>query len=318
MKGTAIDIAADWLNKGEVVAIPTETVYGLAANMYCLPAVERIFEVKNRPRTNPLIAHIADFSQVESLARDIPDLAFHLAEHFWPGPLTLVLPAAPTVPELVTAAQPTVAIRMPAHPVTNALLRKLSFPLVAPSANKYNYISPVSAAAVEEMIGTEIPYILDGGDCKVGIESTIICCSDTGITLLREGSITEEEIRAVAGEDVSITRGSAIRHPGKNLRHYSPRTPMRTASTAAELQSLLLKPQRIAILSYSDDFAQLPAQRHIRLPMDPAFREAATGLYAALYALDKENHDLIIAELYPETGIGRALNERLRKAAASG
>ena len=178
MIGASVETAAKWLLEGEVVGIPTETVYGLAACIYHPDAVQRIFAVKNRPVSNPLILHIASIDDLIPLVSEMPPQALQLAEACWPGPLTMIFPRSERVGDMITGGQPTVAIRIPAHPLTLDLLKTVKEPLAAPSANKYYYISPVTAAAVEEMLGSEIPYILDGGPCEKGIESTIVAFRD--------------------------------------------------------------------------------------------------------------------------------------------
>ncbi len=187
MKGTDIQLAAEYLLRGELVAIPTETVYGLAANALDERAVARVFEVKNRPLHNPLIIHVADVDQINRYTTDVPPAAQKLLSRFAPGPLTLLLPRNSTIPDIVTASSPLVAVRIPAHPMTRELLRRTGIPLAAPSANPFGYISPTTAGHVEKMLRDKIPYILDGGPCEAGIESTIIGFPAGVPTIYREG-----------------------------------------------------------------------------------------------------------------------------------
>lgn len=315
MPGSDIGTAARWLQQGEVVAIPTETVYGLAASMYSRSGIEKIFKVKNRPLSNPLIVHIASIDQLAGLVQDIPEIACQLAVACWPGPLTMVLPKTNQVDPLITAGQSAVAVRVPAHPVTLSLLQDLGFPLVAPSANKYNYISPVTAVAVEEMLGEEIPYILDGGPCTVGIESTIVAFDgNDSVRILRRGGITEEQIAKVTGRPVTQF-SEGILHPGKSQKHYSPSTPLFILREWTDLSVIPDELSSVALMMFSDRFEQAPVSRKVKLSVSGDLSEACSRMYNTLYELDKEGHDLILAETFPDEGLGRSLNERLYKAA---
>lgn len=309
-----IKVAAEWLNKHEVVAIPTETVYGLAANIYDLIAVQKIYRVKNRPLNNPLIVHVADINQAINLVQSFPDAAVRLGKKFWPGPLTMVLSKRKTVPDLVTGSQDTVAIRVPDHPLTLALLEETGYPLAAPSANPFNYISPVTAKQVDEMLGDKIPYILDGGRCGKGIESTIIGFEENRVKLLREGAISREEIEETIGESLLSNLKKEVAHPGMFMKHYSPRT--RVLLTDNINEAIKKYPgNKIALLLFSSRCSLVNADQQVVLSPSGNLDEAARNLYDALHRLDASSYDIIIAERIPDIGIGRAINDRLNKAA---
>lgn len=313
MTGTSVAIASKYLLQGKVVGIPTETVYGLAASMYQPDAVKRIFDIKNRPVSNPLILHVADLESLEPLVKEIPPQALQLAAALWPGPLTMVFNRSERVPDIITGGQSTVAIRIPAHPLTLELLQTVKQPLAAPSANKYNYISPVTATAVEEMLGEEIPYILDGGPCQKGIESTIVAFRNGELQLLRQGAYTEMELRKVTGKRI-VQEETDIRHPGMYKKHYSPHTPVIVMNEIKEVVNKL-KPMRVALISFFNPYDHITVERKVVLSPKASLEEAAQNLYASLYQLDKESYDMIIAEKLPDTGLGRAMNDRLSRAA---
>jgi len=314
MKGASVKQAAEWLRKGEVVAIPTETVYGLAANAYNVSAIQKIYAVKNRPLSNPLIVHAMNMEQVKSLVSDFSPEAELLAKSFWPGPLTMILPKAAIIPDIVTAGQQTVAVRVPSHPLTLELLSLLEFPLAAPSANKFNYISPVTAEAVSEMLGNDVPYILDGGKCQRGIESTIISFQSGGVKILRQGAVTEEQIEAVFQKPMTEQESSGHLHPGMFKKHYSPRTPLLLMDRNSDFTRLRSQ-KNVAAICFTENFPSVPVKEKIMLSNSGDLEEAAQHLYAVLYELDKGNYDLIIAEKMPYKGLGKAINERLLKAA---
>ncbi|MDH5599641.1 MAG: L-threonylcarbamoyladenylate synthase, partial [Cyclobacteriaceae bacterium] len=224
--GKNIELAASLLQKGEVVAIPTETVYGLAANAFNSKAVAQIFEVKNRPAFDPLIVHIGDRSMLKKIVRKIPVRAEKLMDEFWPGPLTLVLEKDSSVPDIVTSGLPTVGVRMPAHSVSLSLLQSLDFPLAAPSANPFGFVSPTTPEHVSSQLGDKIPYILDGGDCSVGIESTIVGFEGDDVIVYRLGGLSVEEIEAVTGKVEIRISSSSPKAPGMLIKHYSPGKPL--------------------------------------------------------------------------------------------
>ena len=317
-----LGLLARALKRGELVAIPTETVYGLAANALDPRACRSIFRAKGRPTADPLIVHVHDWSQLEALA--LPnDAARRLAEVFWPGPLTMVLPKRDVVPDIVTSGLPSVAIRMPAHRLFRRLLKRCGLPLAAPSANPFGYVSPTSAAHVAAGLGGRIDHILDGGACRIGLESTIVDLRDPRHPrILRPGAVTREQIAAVLGRPVAAKRsrtGGAVPQvaPGLLKRHYSPRTPVVLhdriserawrRSTADEAWLLAGKPaggRTPDNVFWLDARGQLPA--------------AARRLFACLRELDACGFRRIHAELVRGTGIADAINDRLRRAAARG
>jgi L-threonylcarbamoyladenylate synthase len=292
------------LAAGEPVALPTETVYGLAADALSPNACAKIFEAKNRPLNDPLIVHIPSIDWLPRLTSPTPT-ALQLAEKFWPGPLTMVLPRQPIVPDIVTAGQETVAIRMSAHPLFQEVATAFGKPLAAPSANRFGRISPTSAAHVLAELNGRIPFILDGGPCAHGIESTIVHVSEEGLRILREGPITREDLRAFAPLlDDSI----AVSAPGGLKSHYAPRTPLVLEKNPTP------RSKKTGLLAFSaprEGFAQTEI-----LSATSDLREAAANLYGAMRRLDEAGLDLIVAEELPESGIGAAIMERLRKAAA--
>jgi len=310
---TDIAFCQQLLKDNQLVAIPTETVYGLAANAFDEVAVSKIFEMKGRPLFNPLIVHIHDIAQLQELATDIPDKAMQLAKEFWPGALTLILPKRDTVPAIITGGKPTVGVRMPNHKLTLELLKGLPFPLAAPSANPFTKVSPTSAQHVAHYFGDRIPAILDGGPCEVGLESTIVGFEGENSIVYRKGGISIEAIEAVAGKVTLITENeTAPQAPGMLLKHYSPRTPLIISNdiqTSIEINTH----KRIGILSfYSDAF--LGAEIIKVLSPTRNLEEAAKTLFATLHELDTLNLDLIIAERFPEEGLGSSINDRLFRA----
>ena len=321
--GTDVELAADILRHGGLVAFATETVYGLGANALDAGALARVFEVKNRPRFDPIIAHVPDAARLESLVTTVPPKARQAASRFWPGPLTLVLPKRTSVPDLLTAGLPNVGARVPDHPLALELLRRVDFPIAAPSANPFGRISPTTAEHVIEQLGDQIDYVLDGGPCRVGLESTVIQISDDTPLLLRPGGLPVEEIEAVIGPVAvpAVSSGDADAPqpaPGMLARHYAPRTPLVVASAneaplpAAQIGILICGPF---------DASSLPPETRSRIAavenLSPGkdLREAAAGFFAALRRLDDLGLDAIVAAPFPEVGLGRALNDRLRRAA---
>ena len=308
--------AAALLRAGRLVAIPTETVYGLAANIFDEAAVRSIFRVKQRPLFNPLIVHLSAADRVETVARRVPPTAQRLAAAFWPGPLTLVLKKQPTVPDLITAGKNTVAVRVPDHPRTLELLAQLPFPLAAPSANPFNRISPTRAAHVADYFGDEIPLILDGGECPRGIESTILGFEDETPVLYRLGSLALEDIEAVAGP--VLVRNQAAQTPdapGMLKKHYAPRTETRLLDGLAELPPTYA-PERTGVICFTDapSTTSFAAVRILSERGD--YREAAARLYDTLHELDRLGLDLIVALRFPDRDLGRTINDRLERAAS--
>ncbi len=311
-----IDIAADFLRKDDVVAIPTETVYGLAGNAYSEKAIKRIFEVKNRPFFNPLIVHIKAIDELTQIATNIPSAAYKLADAFWPGPLTLVLDKQPSIPELVTGGKKTVAVRIPSHPVALELLGNLEFPLVAPSANPFNYLSPTSAEHVKSQLGDKIPFVLDGGDCAKGVESTIIGFDGEKPVLYRLGAISMEDIEDVIGHLEVFTKSETSPNaPGMLSKHYSPTTKFcLTENIEQELANN--KGKKIGLLIFQQKIDDDSVAHQEILSDRGSLDEAASNLFSALHKMDKLNLDVILAERFPDKGLGKTINDRLQRAAS--
>lgn len=314
IKGIDISLARQYLEADELVAVPTETVYGLAGNALHSSAVAKIFEAKERPSFDPLIIHVPDAQHLERYVTAIPKQAVQLINHFWPGPLTLVLRKKEIIPDLVTAGLDTVGVRCPDHPLTHQLLRQLDFPLAAPSANPFGYVSPTTAEHVEEQLGSKIPYILDGGPCKVGIESTIIGFENGEPMIYRRGGISNEAIERVIGPVESrLHSTSNPKAPGQLQSHYAPRKPF----LLGDIDQLMatVKGKKFGVLRFKN--AKNQAESEIVLSPSESVAEAAQNLFAALRQLDAMNIDLIIAEKVPDIGIGKAINDRLTRAAAA-
>lgn len=327
---TDVQRAAELLRAGGVVAFPTETVYGLGAVCQNQRAVARVFEVKGRPRIDPLIVHLAEPDDVMLVVQAWPDQAARLARRFWPGPLTLVLPKRDLVPDLVTAGLPTVAVRVPDHAMARALIRQAGAPLVAPSANRFGQVSPTTARHVVDQLDEQIDLVLDGGPCRVGVESTVVQITETGALVLRPGGTTLEELQAEIGPlrqagPLPPESGGAMPAPGLLPRHYAPRTPLVLCPSAVPtrlelerfLQSARPNAHRVGLLSLLpvDGTAQIVAQEVLSPAGD--LREAAANFFAALRRLDSAGLELIVAAPFPDAGLGRALNDRLQRAAKS-
>ena len=332
-----IDHAARLLRAGRLVAFPTETVYGLGANALDAEAVARIYAVKRRPGTSPLIVHVASIEMAQSLVANWPEIADRLARRFWPGPLTLVLPkshvgadaflrlrsgpapaeqssAAPlswTIPSIVTAGLPTVGLRMPAHSIALALIRAAGVPLAAPSANRFTELSPTTADHVRLSLGSDIDYILDGGPCSVGIESTVLSLAGPGPVLLRPGGISRTELEAIAGPVASAQEAQAGAHPspGMHPRHYSPRTPLllvKDGKLPDQGQGIYLQHQH------------LPSRESVEtIQMPAAAADYAAALYEILHQADAGNYDWIAVDLPSNTPEWEAVHDRLRRAASN-
>jgi len=308
----ALELAATVLSGGGIAAIPTETVYGLAADASNGDAVARIFEAKGRPRFNPLIAHVADIEMAQHLAVFDP-LSMLLANAFWPGPLTLVLPRRPGVPvhDLVTAGLDTIALRMP-RGFGNRLIASLGKPLAAPSANSSGRISATTAEAVKQDLGDRIDMIVDGGPTPVGVESTIVRVDEGTIILLRPGGVAADEIERVAGVTVLRKTGQAagVQAPGQLASHYAPRALIRLEARNVRSGEALLAfgAERAAHAERAVAVLNLSARGDLR--------EAATNLFAWMHRLDESGAETIAAEPIPHHGLGEAINDRLRRAAA--
>jgi L-threonylcarbamoyladenylate synthase len=315
MADTGIDTkrAAELLRVGELVAIPTETVYGLAGNALNMDSVTKIFQVKNRPSFDPLIVHISEPPALSNFVKNIPEKAFLLAERYWPGPLTLLLDKKEIVPDLVTSGLNRVAIRCPNHPLTLDLLKKIPFPLAAPSANPFGYVSPTNAAHVNDQLGDKIHYILDGGTCEVGLESTIVGFENDVPVIYRLGGLPVEDVERITGK-VRITSHSSSNPlaPGQLKSHYAPGKKV----IVGVIEELLVQHSHVSygILSFKKDYQ---VKNQYILSRHGSLEEAARNFFTALRMLDKLPMDIILAELVPDEGLGRAINDRLRRAAST-
>jgi L-threonylcarbamoyladenylate synthase len=310
--GTDINLAVRLLEQEELVAIPTETVYGLAGNALSRTSVTKIFSVKNRPQFDPLIVHVPDLNKAKDYVLEIPEAAKKLADKFWPGPLTILLKKKSIIPDLVTSGLDTVGIRCPDHALTRELLKKLSFPLAAPSANPFGYVSPTKPAHVNEQLGTKIQYILDGGVCPVGIESTIVGFENNKPVVFRLGGLSLEAIEAVIGKVTLMTHSTSNpKAPGQLKSHYAPGKKVILGSIEELLKAH--PTDRVGVLSFSRDFK---AKHQIILAPSGKTEEAAQHLFEALRAFDKMDIDCILTEYVPDQGLGRAINDRLKRAAA--
>lgn len=303
------------IRQGGLVAFPTETVYGLGCDALNPEAVARVFEAKQRPHFDPLIVHIADRATLESLTPFVSTRAHRLIDAFWPGPLTLVLPKRADVPDLVTAGLPTVAIRMPAHTVAQALIREAGVPIAAPSANPFGYVSPTCAQHVVEGLGDRVDLILDGGPCPIGVESTIVSMGGAWPEFLRPGTVTLAALRKVIGPVVRTPASRTMVAPGQLPRHYATRTPM-TVLAAPEVRPVLHAHERAGLLAMSapghvdERFCAIEV-----LSASGDLREAARNLFAALRRLDALGLDRLYAVPCEDQGLGLAIMDRLRRCA---
>lgn len=320
VSGKDLVLAAKFLREGHLVAIPTETVYGLAANGLDENAVLDLFKVKNRPQFDPLILHVADLVQAQELIKDVPPLAEKLAEAFWPGPLTLLLEKTARVPDLVTSGLPRVALRVPEHPLTLELLGQLDFPLAAPSANPFSYVSPTTAEHVYKQLGQQVSYIVNGGPCRVGIESTIIGFEEGEPVVYRLGGLRLEEIEEITGKlQINTRQGQSPVAPGMIRNHYAPHCTLSLgdideAVAKAEAEGTL---GSLGILSFTKDWSDSGAAMTLCLSEDGSLDEAAYHIFSALRTLDESGLSLIVAEEVPDIELGRAINDRLRRAASA-
>ena len=311
--GSDIQQAKAFLVQNEVIGIPTETVYGLAGNAFDIEAVTKIFEVKNRPTFDPLIVHTNSFERLSEFVQYIPEKAKLLAQRFMPGPLTMLLPKHSSIPDLVTSGLDTVAVRIPNHPLTLALLAQLDFPLAAPSANPFGYISPTSAQHVANQLGDKIPYILDGGECQVGIESTIVGFENEEVIVYRKGGLAISAIEKIVGKVKVISHSSSNpKAPGMLKSHYSPRKEM-IILVNDNLKNEVQK-DRIGYLAFQKHRVDLPKKNQLILSESGNYRESAKNLFAYMRQLDAMDIDKIYVELLPEEDLGIAINDRLRRA----
>ena len=311
-----LNLLAHHLAAGGIAAVPTETVYGLAGHAQDPAAVAKIFAVKGRPRRNPLIVHVLDWAGVGAIA-EVTDLDRSVGDRFWPGPLTLILKKKPSIPASVTAGLDTVAVRMPSHPLFRALLGRCSFPVAAPSANPSGYISPTRPEHVKSILGASIDYILDGGPCASGVESTIVSLLDPDEPrLLRQGGITQESLEDHMGKSFRLSRNPPAQDPDRGLispglmeRHYSPHTPLRAFRG---VPPKMTEGEAIVFLNS----ASCQEAHHFALSDSGHLREVARNLYDQLYCLDQKGFTTLYLELPEGGGLAAAIRDRLRRASA--
>lgn len=312
----AVDEAAGIVRRGGLVAFPTETVYGLGADAFNAHAVARVFAAKARPSFDPLIVHLAHASELPRVAQARDPRLDRLAERFWPGPLTLVLPRATDIPDIVTSGLETVGVRVPAHPAAHALIRAAATPLAAPSANPFGYVSPTTAGHVAELLGEKVDLVLDGGPCRVGLESTIVSLVAEPPVLLRPGGVPREELEGALGVALALAPASSRPSaPGQMARHYATRTPLSIlpgpAGPVPEARG------RVGLLAFRSRPEGVRGYAAVEvLAPDGELATAAAGLFAALRRLDAMGLDLILAEPCVQAGLGHAIMDRLRRAAA--
>jgi len=306
----SIQIAAKLIKEGKLVAFPTETVYGLGANALDPLAVAKIFEVKERPSFDPLIIHIADINDLKKLTTTTDDRVYKLAEKFWPGALTMVLPKSTLVPDIVTSGLDTVGIRMPANEIALQLIKKSGCPIAAPSANKFGRISPTTVQHVKKQL-PDIDYVIDGGKTDVGVESTIIKLSEKGFRILRNGVITQEDIESIVPLDNNSLNKDTIVAPGMVKSHYSPDKKM----IITENKNLLeINKNKAGLMSFSGK-DEKGYRRVIRVSENNDLKEYAVNMYDAMHSLEEDDEiEIIVVEPVPETGIGLAIMDRLKKA----
>jgi L-threonylcarbamoyladenylate synthase len=312
-----IEKAAALLNAGELVAFPTETVYGLGGDAGNSAAVARIFAAKGRPASHPLIVHVSNLAAARRWASAFPDSALRLAEAFWPGPLTLVVPKADHVLAEVTGGQSTIALRAPAHPVARALLAAVGRGIAAPSANRYGRISPTRADDVREELGDRVAMVLDGGDCEVGLESTIVACLDGQVMVLRPGAVSRRQIADVVGVLTDADVG-APRAPGSGRSHYAPHTPLAIVDGAdlnARIEDALRRGERLAVLTHA--VAPIAPERITWRPLPAELAAYGHDLYATLRDLDRADAARILVESVPVTEAWEVVADRLRRAAGT-
>jgi len=312
--GKSLSKAHDFLLNGDLVAIPTETVYGLAANALDPLAVSKIFEAKNRPSFDPLIIHVGEISDFEKYTKNFPKVLLEIANHFCPGPLTFLVEKSRIVPEITTSGLEKVAIRIPSHPLTLDLLNHLDFPLAAPSANPFGYVSPTTPLHVFEQLGERIPYILDGGPCLVGLESTIIGMEGQKLVVYRKGGLELESLKNIFHGEIIIKNHSSSNPeaPGMLDKHYSPNKRIEILDDKVDLKNV--EKAKTGFLLFNKELKGFDKQ--FVLSSNSDLKEAAFRLFDGLRTLDKLPIEKIYIELVPEVGLGLAINDRLRRAAA--
>jgi len=319
----SINDAAQILKQGGLVAMPTETVYGLAANANDSMAVARIFEAKGRPQFNPLIVHVNDIESVEQFA-EVGSLDLALAQRFWPGSLTMILrrKSNSNLSDLVSAGLSTVAVRIPSHKTARALIKSCGFPLAAPSANKSGSLSPTSPAHVAQSLGDKVDMILAGGSCSIGLESTVVDCTGKTPYILRPGGVTADDISKILGVDIAYDlgdKGGQVKSPGQLLKHYAPSIPVRLNAIDLEQGEALLAFGSIKFMGIrnGDSAQNLPEDMIRNLSKEADLYEAATNLFSMMRDLDQPQNKGIAVMNIPDTGIGVAINDRLNRAADS-
>jgi len=304
--------ASEILRKGELVAIPTETVYGLAANALDPSAVAKIYEAKERPSFNPLIVHVASIKEAKKYVTEFPKIAEQIAEAFWPGSISLLLPKNSIIPDLTTAGLPNVVIRVPNHPLTLELLNRLDFPLAAPSANISNTVSPTTAKHVQLGLGNKLEYILDGGKSTIGLESTILALEQENLVILREGGVSREDILAKTGIRISSSSSENNQSPGNFKKHYSTSKPLYIVqdinryihrNPSGRYSALLFEEKSVLCTSYL-------------LSKSYSMAEIANNLFDFMRRADIDSSDYILIEPIKEIGIGRAIADRIARAAS--
>ncbi|MBI1223501.1 MAG: threonylcarbamoyl-AMP synthase [Bacteroidetes bacterium] len=315
MTGKDVKKAAELLSKGKLVAIPTETVYGLAACIDNNEAILSIFHAKNRPAFDPLIVHIADLNWLDFLVSEIPEKAKRFMEVVWPGPVTLLFRKSDQVSDLVTSGNPTVAIRFPSHPMSLEMLRLLGKPVAAPSANPFGYVSPTEAAHVENQLGEKVSYILDGGPCRVGLESTIVSFVNEPVEVLRLGGMSLETLEKYLGEKpvLKISTHSNPQAPGQLDKHYATSASLILSDDIIE-DFLENRQKLVGLISFQNGYPDLAFAHREVLSPDGNADEAASRLFAAMRRLDESGVEVILAERFPDEGLGRAINDRLHRA----
>jgi L-threonylcarbamoyladenylate synthase len=315
--GKDISTAKMFLEAGETVGVPTETVYGLAANALNEDAVLKIFSVKNRPYFDPLIVHVQGAKEIEKYVSEVPAKARVLIEAFMPGPLTLLLGKTAIIPDLVTSGLDTVAIRIPSHPLALELLKQLPFPLAAPSANPFGYISPTTSQHVYDQLQGRIPYILDGGSTEVGIESTIAGFDKDEVVIYRLGGLAVEEIEKVVGPvRLNLNESSDPKSPGMLKSHYAPKKNLLLRDFDDLTPPMEGQNTNVGIIAFDNYIEGIEKKNQILLSPGRKLEEAAKGLFAAMRKLDASDVEEIIAVRFPDEGLGRAINDRLKRASA--
>jgi L-threonylcarbamoyladenylate synthase len=313
-RGTDVETAAHVLRAGGLVAFPTETVYGLGADASRDEAAAKIFAVKGRPRAHPLIVHLAAGARLDDWARDVPEAARRLVERAWPGPLTVIVRKSENVAAATTGGADTVGLRVPAHPLAQQLMRAFGGGIAAPSANRFGQVSPTTAEHVAADLGDDVDYILDGGPCEVGLESTIVDFSRGRAVLLRPGGMAREAIEAIVGP-LAAADADAPAAPGTLASHYAPRAEVIAVDAAEVPAAVAAASGKVAVLAPSSAFAAWPGLPALRRELPDDVAGMARALYAALRDLDAAGVDVVIAALPPAAGLGEAVGDRLRRAA---